>query len=36
MSDGLFYVVGAVLVWFMQAGFAMVETGVRKTQAISS
>ena len=32
MSDGLFYVVGAVLVWFMQAGFAMVETGFTRAK----
>ena len=26
-STGVWFLIGAILVWFMQAGFAMVETG---------
>ena len=31
-ADSLWYIVGAVLVFFMQAGFAMVETGFTRAK----
>ena len=31
-SAGVWYLVGAILVWFMQAGFAMVETGFTRAK----
>ena len=31
-SAGVWYLIGAILVWFMQAGFAMVETGFTRAK----
>ncbi len=31
-STGVWYLIGAILVWFMQAGFAMVETGFTRAK----
>ena len=31
-SAGVWFLIGAILVWFMQAGFAMVETGFTRAK----
>lgn len=31
-STGVWFLIGAILVWFMQAGFAMVETGFTRAK----
>ncbi len=31
-SSGVWFLIGAILVWFMQAGFAMVETGFTRAR----
>ena len=31
-STGIWFLIGAILVWFMQAGFAMVETGFTRAK----
>lgn len=31
-SSGVWFLIGAILVWFMQAGFAMVETGFTRAK----